>query len=724
MKTLLQKHARNYYNAKFILVILFLALSVSSFSQYYSNYIKVLNPQKNMWNYVPGKIDSATLVIQPKGLYANVELYLTVSQGYEYFSSNDTLLEIQMGFDLPVGSIVNDSWLLINNKWEKALIMDKWSAVSIYEGIVSRKRDPSILSKSSNNFYTLNVFPMAAKSSRTFKLSYLIPFNFSSNSATCALPSSILTKSYNTIKSLKVFYKEAEGFSKPRITNFNDSLFKYTTANKYSASKVATLPSFSSINNLELNFTSKNGVFASKFAKADDGFYQIMILPSKIIDINVQKKVVVVVNYNSNNKSTTTTDVLNGVKILLLNQMYLKDSFNIVFSGLTSKCISPKWISGDSASIVSAFSKLGTSNFSGYSSLSGGLAAGIDFIANNSNVGSVLLVSNSDEFDNIKSSNAFVEELKATYKSIPTIHIFDFNNACSRSFYASNQYFCGNQYVYNVISRMTAGSFMKLESTENFNSKMFAVGSMISKSIPIFEFNTSMDSGICYGRQYINQTTGSVYANQPQLIVGKYKGKLPLTVGISGICNNQTFSSKVLLSETDFFETDSVSKTIWTGNQIAQMESKTSLTNENIMGIIDYSISNRVLSLYTSFLTLEPNMVIEPCTSCNDKNDILITTNVRNETKELNRIEAYPSPFEHNLKIKIKLEKAENISIRISNVMGQYIVTLKPIANTNGVYEIDWDGKNQQGIDVPEGTYLITIISTNFNKTIKVVKKK
>ena len=42
----------------------------------------------------------------------------------------------------------------------------------------------------------------------------------------------------------------------------------------------------------------------------------------------------------------------------------------------------------------------------------------------------------------------------------------------------------------------------------------------------------------------------------------------------------------------------------------------------------------------------------------------------------------------------------------------------------DGNFQIEWNGKNQQGIDVPEGTYLITIVSQNFSKTIKVIKKK
>lgn len=57
--------------------------------------------------------------------------------------------------------MIIDSWLWIGDEISKAMILDKWTASSIYENIVKRRKDPSILTKMSDLQYELRIFPMA-----------------------------------------------------------------------------------------------------------------------------------------------------------------------------------------------------------------------------------------------------------------------------------------------------------------------------------------------------------------------------------------------------------------------------------------------------------------------------------------------------------------------------------------------------------------------------------
>ena len=109
---------------------------------------------RNSWYSYMGTIEEATLSVSPKGLFMEYGLYLTFSARGTNFNQNDSV-EVVLDFELPQNAIVTDSWLWIGEDISKAIIMDRWSASSIYEDIVKRRKDPSILTKENETQYRL-----------------------------------------------------------------------------------------------------------------------------------------------------------------------------------------------------------------------------------------------------------------------------------------------------------------------------------------------------------------------------------------------------------------------------------------------------------------------------------------------------------------------------------------------------------------------------------------
>lgn len=137
----------------------------------------VLNPQQNWYQY-SATLEEATITLRPVGLYTEVGLYLTVSAKEAQFQKG-TQLEAVLNFSLPANSIVNDSWLWIDTTIIRAKILDRWTASTIYENIVNRRKDPSILTKEVNGRYTLRIYPLIMGESRKVKINYLVPGNWS-----------------------------------------------------------------------------------------------------------------------------------------------------------------------------------------------------------------------------------------------------------------------------------------------------------------------------------------------------------------------------------------------------------------------------------------------------------------------------------------------------------------------------------------------------------------
>ena len=77
-------------------------------------------------------------------------------------------------------------------------------------------------------------------------------------------------------------------------------------------------------------------------------------------------------------------------------------------------------------------------------------------------------------------------------------------------------------------------------------------------------------------------------------------------------------------------------------------------------------------------------------------------------------LDSYPNPFTGNTTLKFFVEKKSNISLKIYNIHGELI---QPLADDNcyteGIYEITWDGNNEEGNPVPAGIYFGVLQSQN-----------
>ena len=124
----------------------------SLFLQMHAQTLTVQDPQATWYNS-RGTIEEAIFSVGSKGLYSQISAYLTFSaRGGTFLSGSQ--LETVMTFTLPEGSFVTDLWLwLPDGKISKGKIYDVWSASSIYESIVNRRRDPAILKKTGPRTY-------------------------------------------------------------------------------------------------------------------------------------------------------------------------------------------------------------------------------------------------------------------------------------------------------------------------------------------------------------------------------------------------------------------------------------------------------------------------------------------------------------------------------------------------------------------------------------------
>jgi hypothetical protein len=253
--------------------------------------LRVGDPRSS-WYTDKGTIEIATLSVRPKGLFMEFGLYLTFSsRGTNWTSVNDSL-EVVLNFDLPDDAIVCDSWLWIGDDIIKAKIMDRWSASAIYENIVKRRRDPSILSKISATQYELRVFPMAGNQTRKVKITYLMPGNWNKSSVSAGIPTDILNTSKFIPAKLPVLTWTDATWTNPVIVE--DAAIQFTPGSDEMFGEYfkAEIPS-SKYSNLSIGFNTpvQNGIYFSKYAQDNnEGIYQFAIFPGELFNSEVIQK--------------------------------------------------------------------------------------------------------------------------------------------------------------------------------------------------------------------------------------------------------------------------------------------------------------------------------------------------------------------------------------------------------------------------------------------------
>jgi hypothetical protein len=72
-------------------------------------------------------------------------------------------------------------------------------------------------------------------------------------------------------------------------------------------------------------------------------------------------------------------------------------------------------------------------------------------------------------------------------------------------------------------------------------------------------------------------------------------------------------------------------------------------------------------------------------------------------------VKIHPNPFKNRTMIEYNLLKPTAVSVKIYNCLGREVRTLVNQHQTPGVYSIIWDGKDNNGLKVPDGVYICNI---------------
>lgn len=716
---------------KLKLLVIFLLCFISIKLEAQNTNAYIIDPQ-NPWYWQACTIEEATYVLQPKGFYTQVDLYLTFSGRDADFGPNDQV-EVVLDFQLPEKAMVIDSWLWIEDVIIKAKILDRWTASGIYEEIVGRRRDPSILFKNSATQYQLRIYPMAGNGSRKIKMSILVPSDWTNSEVLSFIPTDILQTSSRPIEKVSIRNFPDGEWNNLHIKELGDTKFQAQTDSLLGSFQEIVIPSGSLGSSMTLSTPApfEEGIYVSKLEdNKGENYYQMAISPATVFDLpkTQSRKVMLLFDYAAAASTLSQNQLLQSARAQLSNNLLATDSFNIMVSSLAIQPVSEQWLAASPAVIDSVFNMLGSNPIATYSNIPSLLGNGIQYINQQATGGNLLLFANSDNEGNAEIANQLINDVMGLMTEGPIpISIYDYQDLGLRSYRINNRRYWGNEYFYENLTRLTAGNLVRqfnnpLSPVENIAAIMESISSFTGT----LDLYTTLIQGFCYNRFNISGATELVNLNKPILQIGKFQGDFPFVIEAAGEYDGILFGESILVEGTTLTEADSVLEEIWTGNYIRSLE-KSLQNNTTIAEIIHRSIDERVLSLYTAFIALEPNLGGEPCPECVDQSGGEFTTDVEElEVDSLFQIQAFPNPFRERVVIQLtasdRLDLAD-FQFSIFNTLGQeiYRFTDLPKGLSNEI-RLEWDASDRNGHRVSEGLYFFTIQTPDKRINHKLIK--
>lgn len=647
-----------------------------------------------------GTIEEATLSVRTKGLYMEYGLYLTFSARGATFYTNGDSLEVVLNFTLPAEAIVHDSWLWIGENIVKARMYDRWTAGTIYENIVNRRQDPSILVKNSATSYQLRVFPMVKTGTRKVKITWLQPINMYKNRAVADLPFSILNTSANPVQDFNLLVWTDDRFQAPQFVDQPDLPFELVDdpqAGTYY--RVSLTPGWYA-EDLHLQFASpfQDGVFASTFTNGGEQYYQLAVNPSYILPLPNHRKVTVLLDYQVAAGAPTSAKLLADTRSALLNTLSPNDSFNLFLSGLIIDPYANHWLPAHPDTIIQVFAGLG-SQFTGYNNLQPLLVEGILWTQLNGG-SDIVLVTNSNGISNLQTANPLLNQILILLDGAAPVHVVDYNHVNSPYISVNGYWYPGSAYFLSNLAALSGGVYYQTyDYTTSLKSALINCMSNLDQAAGVIEMYPQTQNGFCYGRFDVGNLNSN--PNRPVGQVGKFTGEPPFTVSVNVLIGSQAFSNQIVVEADDFAPGDSLTEEMWYGNLVETLEAEPQ-TGPAISNVIYQSLSGWVLSRYTALLCLENTSWA--CDDCEDETQYVSTDDLAAADSLAS---AAPNPFVSRTVITIRTGSLhpEARKLDLFSADGRLVRQLDPVEQVGNI-QYEWDGSDRAGSEAPAGIYL------------------
>lgn len=710
---------------KYILLFLFL-LPAFCYSQFFP-LMKVYEPDRFSQFIGDGTMKDIEVEVTPLGLTTQYDFTFKMSIYDENKLTSNSQYELVYNFSLPDNSYIKDSWLWVDDTLVIASIKDIWTANSIYEGIVNRRKDPSILQKKDGqkNDYILKVYPYLKNKPRKVKISYCV-YNEYKNG--------LFVSKFPIVNMLNIRYGESFKDYDLKI-NLNNkiefqSLTHFDLGTIYSDSFIQKDNSLNLLTRLNLNNNNsyatltfkpkmENGFFynINEHNITKDKYYEFLLDVGSLQTQNINNKYIFIIDFNQDktNINFKINDISNGslievISSFIRNNLSSNDKFNIINSSTRElTMLSNTWLDYNPDNLNKADLWMNTISPRYGFNIEKALDSAAQFFINTQSSGVVITYSSSDHLG--ASSNQSINYLANKLKeSKSTLNCITFANLNFANYNIGGKNYLANEYFFKNLTGFTRGSYLTVGTLNDIAIQSATIINNLLGALKEGELTIASTTALAYQKRDLKNLINGNPSNAIYAEAGRLFGELPIQFNFTGIYGNNIITSK----SNNIENFDSIGRftpvfQLWKANEINRLEAINNNSKEHIWSIVDNSLESRVLSKYSAFLALEPWMTNYYNPYEDDEN---VNTSVGEiELNEAINIEIYPNPVESKSLIKIKTELefiTNQIEVELIDYTGKII---KKIGLQNINVEFSFEPIDDEGNKIASGRYLLVFKS-------------
>jgi len=635
----------------------------------------VHNPERGFWTKKAAQIENVDFEIRPAGVFAEVAISFDLMPSDAWTDNSEGVqLEFTWDFNLDKKAVFNDSWLYIDNYISYGEIYEKGEGTGIYEGIVSRRSDPSILTKYSGKSYDLKVYPVFPESHRRVRLSYLVPFDFQDKSPSVDIDiASILDQSAVPPENITLsIYDDSNWFHQPLSEQELEPIVS-SSSTKYKIEDIAQLRT------IDISYSHDDPSAEAYFGLyEEDGeqYYQMVYFPE----------------FESTREPTYNLIVLDfdedysnrGIEYYIaelesqLDQLEDTDFFNIIYSDFAVKLSYDTWTPATDLNISNAIQELFAENIDRSGRLSSLLPQALTFLEENN-------------------QDAIISQFTSDMTVDFDLRISNFATGWLPSDRINNVRYYGNTFLYESLVLDYGGIQYQAKNYDFHDAINEMFDSVQETFLGEFDFDIESEDGFAYSTYSSFDNETGLKLNRPIFSTGKFIGEFPIDIDLKLVENSEIGRHSLTLQESNL-NLKGAATDVWHSQFILENEFDYELRPD----VIRVSEEQRLLSFQTVFLCLEN----EPDPTGNEDPN---NTATEDESESGVTISAYPNPFAEKLTIDIKnVEKVRRDQVRVDviDMKGSLITSLtNKVRVTGDGFSILWDDLT----DLESGMYTIRI---------------
>lgn len=583
---------------KAISIALYLSTVLFAFNNpSFSQIIVVDNP--------PERIESGTsLPIQSLVVKTTIREQAAVTHiEQEFYNPHSTQVEGTYILPIPDTASVSKFTLEINGEQVKGELLDKNKAEKVYQDIVSKLKDPGILSYSGKGLIQARIFPIEAKKTKKIEIRYeeILPFDRGVCRYEYALATEqVCKKPIDFIKFLidlesnspiQNIYSPSHSISVDRDTNF-DATVKYSDENVIPES------------NFQLIFSTSNKKIGMNLLsykeKNKAGFFLLLAAPEipATDEIN-PKDVVLVLDTSGSMKSGNKIEQAKSALEYCIRSLNGEDRFAIVTFSDTVEPLMKSLVQADKDQIETVWKRIKSIDANGGTNIEGALEKAFEFVSEKERPAYILFLT-----DGLPTIGE---------RDVQTIlkHTKTWNTQNSRVF-AFGVGYDVNTALLDELSQNNKGLSTYVKPNEDIE---VAVSSMYSKiSDPVLA-DLDLDFGGIEVSKVYPQNLPDLFSGSQLVVLGRYDEGGSEKVSLRGKLRGGTHTvSEEFVFTNDNTRHDFIPR-LWASRRIGYLMSQIrekGKDKELIEEIVELSQTYGILTQYTSFLVEESPVAAAP----------------------------------------------------------------------------------------------------------------